>query len=158
MTLNLNDIHPGDTIVLEHEDGSRLVREFFSDSIYFGGGYVVPAGENPEPAINGGVDYRYSIDRMLELGWKLTEIRKPKPELPTEPGIYAGPDETAWTLTKAVHWYGTGSDEVVEPEDVWLPLTRLAPRDELVREILDRLRKRGLLTEDVSPTIFGVSP
>lgn len=125
----LADVSAGDRVTLEHDDGSKLVRDVI------GGAW---------PAIQVFPGFSPAIQHLTDDGWRITAVVKPAPALPTEPGWYTVADSlpddyTVFVLNAGGIWLGDG--EVWARSDLrpLLPFTRLAPVPETAKAVLDRL-------------------
>lgn len=119
----MTDYKPGDVVTLEHDDGSRLVRELedFYDTF----------------SVLGVDDDYWTLEDMTEKGWRVTD-HKPKLEEKTEPGVYLDRDGDAWQLIDHT-WYLAGESHTDrEPAG---SVTRLVPegseREAAIREVLE---------------------
>lgn len=134
MTTNIEDIKPGDTVTLEHPDGSRLVGKASAGGLSI---LTETLGD-------------HYIDALERRGWTITD-HKPKVELPTEPGVYVSPDFTEYDADTTLWWFdaligswftdASGSWDYADSEDVPSGLVRLVPESEsrakIAGEVID---------------------
>ena len=144
----MDTYNDGDRVVLEHEDGSRLVREVEHSDDIPGVRIILPKG------------HWMTLARLASTGWRVTS-HTPKVTLPTDEGAYADREGKVW--------YFEGGDDPEAPswwswreEGGWryparvvhyAPFTRLVPESEVVArvkagqcEVVDWLTDRGWLS------------
>ena len=126
----------GDRVVLEHEDGSKLVRtvEYYTKHAVRSEGPSLVVATPPLGAF-------VKLQRLLDEGWRVTS-HTPKVTLPTEPGYYIDKDGVPWRVEgderrrifRGRGWfYDTDHSGTSVPEQ-YAPFTLLIPESELERD------------------------
>ena len=122
----MTNYKPGDVITLEHDDGSRLVREV--GEVYTGSALRV----------RGIQDATWTIPEFEKMGWRVTD-HKPKIELPTENGGYLDSEGFVWVLVDET-WLFDGEPATGSAVTDAAPFTRLVPegseREAAIRDVL----------------------
>jgi len=133
----------GDRVVLEHEDGSKLVRtvEYYTKHAVRSEGPSLVVATPPLGAF-------VKLQRLLDEGWRVTS-HTPKVTLPTEPGYYIDKDGVPWRVEgderrrifRGRGWfYDTDHSGTSVPEQ-YAPFTRLIPESEVSARVKDGQRE-----------------
>jgi hypothetical protein len=138
---NLDKVKVGDTVRLEHGDGSVLMRQV---------GISKSVALLPEP-----FGSQKSLAWLLtEMGWSLFVEAPPtpqQPELPDEAGIYVTRGEHEWNKTPlfkvAGGWQFANGQDATETARMWhtdAGLVRLEPQATTAKAVLDRLVDKAM--------------
>jgi hypothetical protein len=168
MSIDIEDVKPGDTVTLEHENGSKLVAVPVA-------AVFDPPHDRPVVRIDDNWPWR-TLSWYEDNGWKITD-HKPKVELPTEPGWYQAENFPIsrgywpYRLTDIGKWEGMVST-YEDASDSELAdagrMTRLVPENEnrakIAAEVIDWIATRTQYIPQVPDTLidefrkhFGVS-
>jgi hypothetical protein len=145
----MTEYNAGDTVTLEHADGSRMVDR----KIFLSGGSKCVKTVNGESAVLG-----------LLSEWKVTS-HNPKVELPTEPGYYQVVDASGYgaydvieLLNSPRQWAKADDSQYLDDDDMarFSNFVLLRPVAETAAEVLDAIddgmerRDWSTITEDVN--------
>jgi len=134
MTINLDDIKPGDTITLEHSSGDRLSGIASDDPGYF-------AVDNLDVS-------DFWLPWFTANGWQIID-HKPAVTLPTAEGWYEDVTGVVWHLVEederfVQRWFLNGEFQTNSNVAKFAPFTHLVPegseRDATARKVIDYVK------------------